>query len=214
MSRFSAADALVLRLRPSGESNREAFFLTAEAGVTRAFVYGGPKSKLRSYVSPFHTGRLFLYHDPVRDSYKVTDFDVQKWRAGIRESYERMMAAAAIAETALASDGGGCSWGEALALINTSLDALDGASDGAAERILIHYLWNWADLLGIREEEQLAALSAAARRWLEVVSPLPASELKRYGLDGAPLKEAKNFCTGLLSGYFGRMLKSWEQNTP
>ncbi|MDR2104051.1 MAG: recombination protein O N-terminal domain-containing protein, partial [Treponema sp.] len=80
MNRSFTYSALVLRVRSSGESNREAFFLTAEEGLIRATVFGGPKSKLRSHVAPFHRGTLWVYHDPIRDSRKVTDFDVQSWR--------------------------------------------------------------------------------------------------------------------------------------
>ncbi|MDR1256680.1 MAG: recombination protein O N-terminal domain-containing protein, partial [Spirochaetaceae bacterium] len=79
MTRNSVCPALVLRVRPCGESNREAFFLTAETGVTRAYVYGGAKSRLRAAVSPFQSGDLYLYRDPARDSGKVTDFDVRRW---------------------------------------------------------------------------------------------------------------------------------------
>jgi DNA repair protein RecO (recombination protein O) len=152
MSRSATYSALVLRLRPSGESNREAWFLTAEEGILRATVFGGPKSRFRSHVAPYHRGILWTYHDPVRDSRKVTDFDVCSWRPGIRELYERTAAAAAVAETILAGHGGGGSWALALALADRTLDALEGADEGASRRIFIHFLWNWAELSGIQPE--------------------------------------------------------------
>ncbi|MDR2445083.1 MAG: recombination protein O N-terminal domain-containing protein [Spirochaetaceae bacterium] len=214
MTRFSACPALVLRMRQTGESNREAFFLTAGMGITRAFVYGGPKSRLRSYVSPFHSGGLYLYHDPVRDSYKVTDFDVRRWRPGIRENYDRTMAAVAIAETVLAGFGGGCNWGEALDQTNDSLDALDNAVGPASLRVLVHFLWKWSDLLGIHDGTSTARLSPAPLRWLEASSALPPSEVSRLGLDSASLLEAKNFCAGIIASALGRHLKSWEWQTP
>ncbi|MDR2098254.1 MAG: recombination protein O N-terminal domain-containing protein [Spirochaetaceae bacterium] len=210
MSRFSACPALALRVRSSGESNREAFFLTAGMGITRAYVYGGPKSRLRSYVSPFHSGGLYLYHDPVRDSFKVTDFDVRRWRPGIRESYERTMAAAAIAETVLAGFGGGCNWTEALEQTNASLDALENAADSQVSRVFVHFLWNWAELAGVYAASSFSRLSQAPRRWLETSSTLPASEVLLLGLDSASLLEAKNFCAGLIASAMGRRLKSWD----
>jgi DNA repair protein RecO (recombination protein O) len=144
--------ALVLRVRSSGESNREAFFLTAEEGIIRAMVFGGPKSKLRAYVSPFHRGTLWIYHDPVKDSRKVTDFDVQSWCPGIREVYERTMAAGAIAETILAGHGGGGHWQEALKLASRSLEAVSTTADKDIILPFIHFLWNWADILGIQPD--------------------------------------------------------------
>jgi DNA repair protein RecO (recombination protein O) len=152
MVRSFTYSALVLRVRPSGEANREAYFLTAEEGLLRATVFGGPKSRLRAHVSPFHRGTLWIYHDPVRDSRKVTDFDVQSWKPGIRELYERSAAAAALAETILAAHGGGGSWALALALADGALDALEGADESCCIRIFIHFLWNWIDLLGLRPE--------------------------------------------------------------
>jgi DNA repair protein RecO (recombination protein O) len=145
-------NALVLRVRQSGESNREAFFLTAEEGIIRAMVFGGPKSKLRAYVSPFHSGTLWIYHDPVKDSRKVTDFDVTTWRPGIREAYERTMAAGAISETILAGHGGGGNWQDALNLASQSLEAISTASEKDVILPFLHFLWNWADILGIQPD--------------------------------------------------------------
>jgi DNA repair protein RecO (recombination protein O) len=144
--------ALVLRVRPSGESNREAWFLTAEEGILRATVFGGPKSKLRAHAAPFNRGTLWIYHDPVRDSRKVTDFDVRSWRPGIRERYERSAAASAVVETILAAHGGGGDWPAALNLADETLEALAEAEETLCPRILLRFLWNWADILGCRPD--------------------------------------------------------------
>jgi DNA repair protein RecO (recombination protein O) len=101
-------------------------------------------------VAPFHRGTLWVYHDPVRDSRKVTDFDVQSWRPGIRESYERTMAASSLAETVLAAYGGGGNWPGGLLRADRALDALEGAEGETCSRIMVHFLWNWAELLGSR----------------------------------------------------------------
>jgi DNA repair protein RecO (recombination protein O) len=160
MTRSFTYTALVLRVKPSGESNREAWFLTAEEGILRATVFGGPKSRLRAHVAPFHQGVLWIYHDPVRDSRKVSDFDVRLWRPGIRESYERTMAAGAVLETILASHAGGGAWGRALELAGRALDALEGADEKTCGRIMIHFLWNWADVLGVRPDIKTCASCA------------------------------------------------------
>jgi DNA repair protein RecO (recombination protein O) len=152
MSRSFTYTALILRVRPSGESNRDVWFLTAEEGILRATVFGGPKSRLRAYAAPYHQGQIWIYHDPVRDSRKLTDFDVHSWRPGLRELYERTMTAASVAETILAGHGGGGNWEAALAMAGRTLDALDGADGETCVRILIHFLWNWAELLGHRPE--------------------------------------------------------------
>jgi DNA repair protein RecO (recombination protein O) len=149
MSRNLRYSALILRSRQSGESNREVWLLTAEAGVVRVTVFGGPKSKLRAYASPFHSGQAWVYHEPVKDTRKLSDFDVQSWRPGLREMYERVTAADAIAETILASHGGGGNWAGALSLAEAALDALALANGETCERIVVWFMWQWIDFLGL-----------------------------------------------------------------
>ena len=161
MSRSFTYSAITLRVRQSGESNREAWFLTAEEGVLRATVFGGPKSRLRARVAPFHEGELWIYHNPVRDSRKVTDFDVRSYRPGIRELYERAMTADALAETILASHGGGGGWAEAAKLTSGVLDALDEADAALCCRLGIYFLWQWADILGVRPDLSVCGLCAS-----------------------------------------------------
>jgi len=165
MPRDFTCQALTLRVKASGESNREAWFLTAEEGLLRATVYGGPKSRMRAYVAPFHEGKLWIYHDPVRDSNKVSDFDVQSYRPGIREVWERAMAADAVAETILSSQGGGENWPEAVKLAGAVLDAVNEAAARACSRIAIYFLWHWAHILGVRPElSACASCSCEAKR--------------------------------------------------
>jgi len=192
MPRSFTYSALTLRVRPSGESNREAWFLTAEEGLIRATVFGGPKSRLRSHVAPFHEGTLWVYHDPVRDSRKVSDFDVQSWRPGLRELWERAMTADAVAETILASHGGGGAWSEAAKLAGSVLDALDGADAAACSRIGVYFLWHWAWILGLRPD--YIALK------LDLTGPI----------DSATLEQARTLSKSLLAEALGKRLSTWE----
>ena len=150
MQRSFSSPALVLRVRSSGESNREAVFLSAEEGLLSATLFGGPKSRLRSHVSPFNSGILWTYRDPAKDFRKVSDFDVQSWRPGLRELFERSNTASLIAGAILESHGSGGMFSKAFALANAALDALESADESCCDRLLIHFLWNWADLIGNR----------------------------------------------------------------
>jgi len=152
VSRNLIYHALILRSRPSGESNRDVWLLSKEAGLLRVTVFGGPKSRLRSYASPFHSGQAWVYHDPVKNTFKLSDFDVDSWRPGLREMYERAMSADAVAETILASHGGGGNWGGALSIARSSLDALAAADEETCARIVLWFLWQWTDFLGLRPE--------------------------------------------------------------
>jgi len=152
MSRTAVFSALVLRNRPSGESNNEVTLLTAEEGIIRTTVFGGPKSKLRSHSAPYNSGQVWVYRDPAKDYRKLSDFDVHSWRPGLRELYERTMAAGGVAETILYSHGGGGDWGTALKLALGTLDALDNANEELCPRLLVHFLWQWTGFLGIQPQ--------------------------------------------------------------
>ena len=186
MSRNLSYTALVLRLKTSGESNREAWFLSAEEGVIRATVFGGPKSRLRAHVAPFHQGKLWIYRNPMRDSRKVSDFDVHSWRPGIRELYERFSVAEALAETILASHGGGGAWPRALKLAGSVLDALEEADAATCSHLGARFLWEWTGILGLRPE--LAACKA----------------------DAFEPGQMGPFSKALLAQALGRRLKTWD----
>ncbi|MDR0402317.1 MAG: DNA repair protein RecO C-terminal domain-containing protein [Treponema sp.] len=168
MTRTASYRALALRVRPSGE-HREAEFLTAEEGIVRATVFGGPKSHLRSHVAPFHSGTLWIYRDPVKDTRRVNDFDVVSWRPGLRELYERAETAAAIAGLVLESRGGGGAFAAALELVRESLDALETADELCCPRILVRFMWNWAGALGQRPSLERCSSCACEPRDDEVL---------------------------------------------
>jgi DNA repair protein RecO (recombination protein O) len=169
-------------------------------------------------VAPYHRGKLWIYLDPVRDSRKITDFDVQSWKPGIRESYERSAAAAAIAETILAGYGGGGSWEEVLGLADASLGALETADSGACERAFIYFLWNWAEILGIRpnlneteyDDAVPGAVGPGARAWLGAALELALPQMARRTMDGVSARQARRFVTTIVGNALGKRLGTWD----
>jgi len=157
MSRTTVHTALVLRNRPSGESNSEISLLSAEEGIIKATVFGGAKSKLRSHSAPYNSGQVWIYRDKAKDYGKLSDFDVHSWRPGLRELYDRTMAAAAVAETILSSHGGGGDWGTAMQLAVSALDTIESANEELCGRLLVHFLWRWAHFLGIQPHLEYCA---------------------------------------------------------
>jgi len=152
MNRNASCRSLVLRVRSAGESNREVRLLGEETGPIRATVFGGPKSRLRSQVSPFHSGTAWIYRDPVRDTNKLSDFDVENWRHGIREMYERAMAADAVADTLLASHSGGGNWAAAMEVAEAALDAIAESDEEGCGTVFLWFMWKWADFLGLKPD--------------------------------------------------------------
>jgi DNA repair protein RecO (recombination protein O) len=171
LNRTAVYNALALRVRPSGE-HRQAVFLTSEEGLVQATVFGGPKSRFRSHVAPFNSGRLWIYRDPVKDTRKVSDFDVRAWRPGLRELYERSEAANELAALVLQSRaaggeplsggtaGNGGSFAASLDLTLSTLDALENAGEERCRRLVIRFMWNWAGLLGLRPDPERCSVCA------------------------------------------------------
>lgn len=154
MNRSFSTDALVLSARIIGEDNRIVTFLSPERGVFDAILYGGRKSKLRSMVSPFHSGKGWFYNDESRHSMKITDFDPVSFRPALRESLYKTCAASFAAELVIKTQGG--TQPEELSrlwlLVNGFLDGLDLSSDEDAHLGTLRFIWRYLELLGMQPD--------------------------------------------------------------
>ncbi len=152
MERNRTLRALVLAQRQRGENNRELYFLSDSEGLLSATLWGGPKNKLRSLLSPWHLGNLYLYHDPVRKSDKIQDFDPVNQFLGLREDLDRTWAASAISEVIIKSRASFDTLRgapiEAFALCIDSLEGLEKAAPYATRPLFLRWLWRWLALIG------------------------------------------------------------------
>ncbi|MBL8966707.1 MAG: DNA repair protein RecO C-terminal domain-containing protein [Spirochaetaceae bacterium] len=148
-SRNLVYEALALRARESPAGDRIVCLMTAEAGLQDVFVFGGPKSKLRSLGAPYSAGRAFVYLDPPRDFRKLTDFDVREPFSGLRESLRKLWAAGLVAEFLLKTSGGGGDFPEVLALALDTLRGLEAESEERSDYPTILFLWRMIALLGL-----------------------------------------------------------------
>lgn len=167
MNRNSSLEALVLSTRAVGEDSRLATILSPQRGIFSAMVYGGRKGKLRSTVSPYHVGTMWIYSDVVKDSIKVTDFDPVKCRVDIRNNLYKVCAAALCAELVIKTHGlgahgihsGGADGSESSpdedelwVLVNGFLDGLDVSSEEASRIGTLRFLWRYIGLMGLQSD--------------------------------------------------------------
>lgn len=152
MSRSFYTPAVVLNVRQFGEDNREAVMLSPDKGIINAVVYGGGKSKLKSLVSPFHSGTVWLYHDPVRNSTKVTDFDVQSFQSEIRENLTRTLAASLVAELVMLTAAGGTEPAEIFTIVTGFLEGICKTDDDGTKYGLLRFLWRYIDKMGMHPD--------------------------------------------------------------
>ncbi len=154
MTRTSTLPALILRTYPVGEIHLGVRLLTAEHGVVQALAHGArsPRGKLRGVVGPFHSGLCYLYSDPVKNSHKITDFDVRSFRTGIREDLDRYCTAALWIESVIAGHAGGSGAAELFPLLESCLDILAEIDPRKVPRLEALFLWRFLDILGAQPE--------------------------------------------------------------
>lgn len=147
-------EAIILFCKPFGESNRLVTYITQEDGICTSVLYGGPKSKLRSKVSPWNSGTIYLYNDEVKKSSKITDFDVKNYHLSFRESLFKVWAANLATEVLCISKCAG-SPSEAFYFFKGFLDGLEIANEYQGQTGLIRFLWRYINLLGILPSEYI-----------------------------------------------------------
>jgi DNA repair protein RecO len=150
MDRHQQSDAIILKADPVGEIHRNLVLLCPSLGLIWAMAHGArsAKGRLKSLSIPFLSGRFFLYHDPVRKSWKVTDVQVQNWFQGLRDDLEKFYAASYMAEVVLKSYGGEPAAVHSLLL--ESLSALEAGRPGQFRHSLAQFIWRYLDLAGLQ----------------------------------------------------------------
>lgn len=100
MSEIVKTQAIVLRKIDFGETSRIAQFYTEDYGKISAIIKGArsPKSKIGSLVDTMNLLQLVLYKKETREVQLVSQVDLIKQYAGIRDNYEKYISASAVIE--------------------------------------------------------------------------------------------------------------------
>lgn len=152
--RNSSSPATILAVKQAFENNRTVTLLTPQEGIVYATLFGGPKSKLRSLVSPFNCGTAFLYKDETKKSCKLTDFDVKSYHPSFRENLFKTYAANFACEIVIKSRCAG-SPDQAFYLLNGLLDGMELSNENNSRLGLIRFLWRYLAVLGVRPDAQV-----------------------------------------------------------
>lgn len=123
--RTASFDCVVLRCRESPSGARIITLLSDEAGLVDTFVFGGPKSRLRSLASPWHEGRAWIYRDSAKDFVTLRDFDAIREFPGIRTNLDAISAASLAGEFIMATSALGGDWLDAKNLFIDLVEVLD-----------------------------------------------------------------------------------------
>lgn len=156
MNRSTSAPALILNLKPLGENNSSVTLLTPDAGIVYATLYGGPKSKLRSLVSQWNSGTIWLYENPEKNQIKISDFEVKNYHSSFSENLFKMYAASLAAELAIKTRCGGSNE-EAFRIISGFFDGMELSNEEQSRVGLLRFLWRYIELLGIQPETHICS---------------------------------------------------------
>lgn len=143
--------ALIISVKIQGESDRRVTAFSPDEGIFFATLYGGPKSRLRSLVSPMNRGIIYLYRDEAKKQTKITDFDVRDYHISFRESLFKTYAASFAAEILIKTRCAG-SPGESWRILNGFLDGIEASGEDESRLGLVRFLWRYLFLLGVRPD--------------------------------------------------------------
>jgi DNA repair protein RecO (recombination protein O) len=149
MNRNLKTPAISLKAGRFGEIHKQVTLFTPGEGILRGTAYGAykGKGKLGGTTEPFTWGMAGLYHDPVKDTYKITDFEVYDQFENIRGNLRKYYCASLWAEILLKSYGGGGS-PELFRLTREGLTLLNSVETRNIDGVLIQYLWKALIILG------------------------------------------------------------------
>jgi DNA repair protein RecO (recombination protein O) len=159
MSRNFITEGIILRSLRFGEIHKNVAILSPEHGIIHATAYGAlkMKSKLRSTVQLFGHVKAYIYHDPVKNSYKITDMELKSQFYGISESIERFFAASLFAEIILKSFGGGETGEAVFALFLESLAILSEIAAHDMSFLIVQFIYRYLAITGFGPELRICS---------------------------------------------------------
>lgn len=151
MNRSFSTFAVILNIKPFGENNSTVTLLTNEKGIIYATLYGGPKSKLRSLVTLWNFGTIWLYENQEKKQIKITDFEVKNYHSTFSQNLFKMYSASLVAEICIKTQCAG-SPKECFKLVVGFFDGMEIVNEQQAKTGLVRFLWRFLELLGIQPQ--------------------------------------------------------------
>ncbi len=150
MYRSITTQAIVIRRERLGDFHKSLSLLTSDMGLIRATAYGAYRmhSSLRMGSEPFTVCTARLYHNPVKQSYKITEIEIRETFGSLIRDLSRLVAASLWAEVALKSYAAGETSDMLFRLFLGSLELLDQADTRGEPYVTIQFLWRFLSLAG------------------------------------------------------------------
>ena len=207
MTRHHQCDAVILKSVRMGDTHRIIHLLSPELGIIQAAAFGSRKGtgKLAGMVSPFVSGRFFLYHNPQKDQYKIEDVKPYAYREYLQQDLTSLYTASFFAEVVLKSFGSGGDHEQTYDLLIRLLDLLERVEEYAY--LLIQGSWRFLGLFGL--EPDLGSCASCGRSFGEEAAWL---NLTEHGLWCADCSSSRDEFTAL--GYAQRRYLHYTGSLP
>ena len=150
MPRNTIEDAIVLKSSRFAEYHKKLFLLTKGSGMIDAIAYGAfkSKSKLAGITESCVRLRGYLYFEPVRGQYKLTDAEPIATYDGIRVDLKKFYSASLLSELVMVSYAGGDEHAQLHPLIANLFARLSECEIDQTNRILIQGIARFLDIIG------------------------------------------------------------------
>ena len=150
MYRSISTRAIVIRRERLGEFHKSLILLTSDLGLISATAYGAYKmhSALRLGSEPFTASRALLYHNPVKNTYKVMELEIVESFSGLQADLSRITAASLWAEVVQKSYGAGETSDTLFQLLVEGLRMLQDGDARLEPYLTIQFLWRFLTLAG------------------------------------------------------------------
>jgi DNA repair protein RecO (recombination protein O) len=144
MSRNYRTEAAVLKTRRMGDNHKTVVILSPEKGILNAVAHGAYKGKSRisSITDPFCVSDFELYHNPVKELWKISSCESIVLNSNIRENLNAVYNASFWSELILKSHASGADFEWSYKIYTEALSCLNEAnSDGLV--ITMHFLYRF-----------------------------------------------------------------------
>ena len=148
MGRNFRTRGVILKAYRVAEYHKGLVIISPDAGIFHATAFGAykGKSKLSGVSEPFTEGDLLLYHDPVKDRYKVSEVIPLSYHEELRTDLDRYYTGLFWSELLIKSFGGGSEYAQLYYLLHSFLSFLGETRD--IQRANIQFIWRFLEATG------------------------------------------------------------------
>jgi DNA repair protein RecO len=150
MKRNLKIEGIIVRNYRIQDYHKGTVIYSPDAGIIHAVAFGGykGKSRLGPSVQPLTRGVFEIYHDPVKNSNKIAEYEPHNMYEEIKKDLKKYFTAVTWLEIALKAHGGGEGCTDLYKLLSLSLDYLEKLSAVFDDRIMIQFLLRCINILG------------------------------------------------------------------